>query len=366
MILLNDFKAEPRELRDAQLQVVQRVLESGWYVLGPEVAAFEQSWALVCGVPHAVGVGNGMDAIEIGLRALGLGPGDEVIATSMTAFATVLAILRSGATPVLADIDPGTALLNIDSVQRCLTPRTKAVLLVHRHGQVGDMDRRQQWARAKGVHLLEDCAQAHLASWQNRVAGSFGAFGAYSFYPTKNLGAIGDAGTLVTSDVHLAERARRLRSYGQSTRYLHPEIGMNSRLDEIQAALLGVRLRWLDAFTSRRRAIAARYLESISNPQMRLLDAPGNPDNHVYHLFVVATDRRDSLLGHLAQRKIQPLIHYPVPVHMQSSCLDIKGDPRGLPATEHHAATCVSIPCHPQMADGDVDSVIDALNSYGR
>jgi dTDP-4-amino-4,6-dideoxygalactose transaminase len=365
LILLNNFKAEPRDLRDEELRAVQRVLESGWYVLGPEVAAFEQAWASTCHVPHAIGVGNGMDAIEIGLRALGIGPGDEVITTSMTAFASVLAILRAGAVPVLADIEPGTALLNLESVQRCVTARTKAVLLVHLYGQVRELDRWADWCRTNGVLLIEDCAQAHLAAWQGQIAGCFGSFGAYSFYPTKNLGAIGDAGAIVTRDETIAERARKLRNYGQSTRYHHPEIGMNSRLDEIQAALLGVRLRWLEEFTSRRREIATRYHDSISNPHVQLLAPPVHPDNHVHHLFVVTTLNRDRLLAHLTHRQVQALIHYPVPVHMQTSCEGVRIDPAGLPVTERHAQCCLSVPCHPQMTDADADAVIDALNSYG-
>ncbi|MES2937389.1 MAG: DegT/DnrJ/EryC1/StrS family aminotransferase [Pseudomonadota bacterium] len=365
MIALNDFKAEPAALRDAELQAVERVLRSGWYVLGPEVAAFEAGWAAACGTAHAVGVANGMDAIEIGLRALGIGAGDEVITTGMTAVATVLAIRRAGATPVLADIDPATALLDRASVQRCLGPRTKALLLVHLYGQVRDLDGWDAWARDAGVLLLEDCAQAHLAAWNGRPAGSVGRFGACSFYPTKNLGAIGDAGAIVTGDADLAERARVLRNYGQSTRYVHTVEGLNSRLDEIQAALLQVRQRWLAEFTLRRQAIAARYRAGIRNPRVGLLAAPAQPGSHVHHLFVVTTPGREALMAHLQAHGVQSLIHYPVPVHQQVPYASLARDPQGLSATERHAATCLSIPCHPQMADADADRVIDALNRYG-
>lgn len=200
MILMNDFKAEPQALRNAMLEAVDRVLESGWYVLGNEVRDFEASWSQVCGVSHALGVGNGMDAIEIALRALDIGPGDEVITTPMTAFATVLAILRAGATPVLADIEPDTALLSIASVERCLTAKTKAVVLVHLYGQLRNMSAWQEFCESQGIHLVEDCVQSHLASLRGKVAGSFGVAGAYSFYPTKNLGATGDAGVMFTDD----------------------------------------------------------------------------------------------------------------------------------------------------------------------
>ena len=364
MILMNDFKAEPPELRDAMLAAAKRVIDSGWYVLGNEVMAFEKQWAAACGVGHGVGVGNGIDAIEIALRALDIGPGDEVITSPMTAFATVLAILRAGATPVLADIDPTTALLSMASVERCFTAKTCAVLLVHLYGQVRDMTDWQVLCNVQGIHLVEDCAQAHLAMWQGKVAGSFGVAGAYSFYPTKNLGAPGDAGMLVSNNQALAERAGRLRNYGQSVRYQHPELGMNSRLDEIHAAMLAERIKWLEEFTERRRQIASAYRAGINNPQVPLLAPPQEEDAHVYHLFVVTCAQRDALQSHLQQHQIQALIHYPIPVHEQEPCQHIKRDPQGLSESEVHAAHCLSLPCHPQMSDADVAHVIDAVNGF--
>ena len=364
MILMNDFKAEPPEIREAMLGAARRVLESGWYVLGNEVVAFEKQWAATCGVTNAVGVGNGMDAIEIALRALDIGPGDEVITTPMTAFATVLAILRAGATPVLADIDPQTALLSIESAERCVTPRTKALLLVHLYGQVRAMDAWSAFCSRHGITLVEDCAQAHLATWQGKVAGSFGAAGAYSFYPTKNLGAAGDAGMLVTDDQRLAQRAGRLRNYGQSVRYHHPELGMNSRLDEIHAAMLSERLKWLPEFTARRRQIAMAYINGIDTSLVRKPALPEESSAHVYHLFVVACDRRDALQAHLQECGIQSLIHYPVPVHKQVPCRGLACDPQGLRNSENHSATCLSLPCHPQMSDDDINAVIAAANSF--
>ena len=364
MILMNDFKAEPPELREAMLGAARRVLESGWYVLGNEVVAFEKQWAAACGVPHAVGVGNGMDAIEIALRALDVGPGDEVITTPMTAFATVLAILRAGATPVLADINPETALLSIDSAARCVSPKTKALLLVHLYGQVRNMKAWSDFCAKHGIKLVEDCAQAHLAAWQGKVAGSFGAAGAYSFYPTKNLGAAGDAGMLVTKDELLAQRAGRLRNYGQSVRYHHPELGMNSRLDEIHAAMLSERMKWLLEFTERRRQIAKAYQAGIKNPKVHLLASPEESLAHVFHLYVVTCEQRDELQVHLQQNQVQSHIHYPIPIHHQEPCLDMARDPRGLGNTERHAATCLSLPCHPQMTDIDIAAVIAAVNSF--
>lgn len=364
MILMNDFKSETTEMKQAMLDAVRRVIDSGWYILGPEVEAFEKKFAAFSGIPHVVSVGNGMDAIEIALRALGIGPGDEVVTTPMTAFATVLAVLRAGATPVLADIDPATGLLSPASVKRCLTSRTRALLLVHLYGQVRDMDQWQALCTDARIQLVEDCAQSHGARWDGRTAGSFGVAGAYSFYPTKNLGALGDGGALVTGDEELASRAACLRNYGQSERYIHPEIGLNSRLDEMQAAILAVRLDSLDACTEIRRSIARRYRDGIMQSRVQLLATPQQATSHVYHLFVLLSPQRDALQAHLMARGVQALLHYPVPVHHQSSCVEIRRDPTGLPNSESHAKHCLSLPCHPQMSDADVQHVIDAVNSF--
>ena len=364
MILMNDFPAESPEIRNAMLEAAGRVISSGWYVLGGEVESFEKKWAITCGTKFAVGVGNGMDAIEIAIRALNIGVGDEVITTPMTAFATVLAILRAGATPVLADIDPNTALLSMKSVERCLTSKTKAVLLVHLYGQVRQMDAWMAFCSEHNVALIEDCAQAHLAKWGGKVAGSFGEAGAYSFYPTKNLGAPGDAGMLVTGDASIFLRAGRLRNYGQSERYHHPELGMNSRLDEMQAAILSERLKWLSEFTLRRRLIANAYRDGIKNKVIKLLDLPEGEEAHSYHLFVVNCEKREALQNFLQDSGIQSLIHYPICIHEQQPCLSIARDPNGLHASELHAATCISLPCHPQMSDKDVAQVIKAINTF--
>lgn len=364
MILMNDFRTEPEELLQQQLTAVERVLHSGWYVLGKEVKNFERTWAERCGVSYAVGVGNGMDAIEIGLRTLNIGAGDEVIATPMTAFATVLAVIRAGATPVLADIEPRTGLLEPASVERCLSPRTKAVLLVHLYGQVRQMDKWVKLCERYNISLLEDCAQSHLATCNGKAAGSFGVWGAYSFYPTKNLGAMGDGGALVTNSEAIATQAMMLRNYGQTQRYHHPELGLNSRLDELQAALLLVRLNWLEAFTARRRAIAKAYFAGISNPEIKLLDEPLASENHVYHLFVVLCEQRDKLSYFLQEHEINSLIHYPIPIHRQIPCQSIKHDAQGLANAEFYAKHCLSIPCHPQMSDHDINKVIEVLNAY--
>ncbi|MBF0428359.1 MAG: DegT/DnrJ/EryC1/StrS family aminotransferase [Magnetococcales bacterium] len=363
MIFMNHFKAD-KDLREKMLSAVARVIDSEWYVLGQEVEAFERNWASICGVRFGIGVGNGLHAIEIALRSMDIGPGDEVITTPMTAFATVLAIYRVGAQPVLADIEPDRALLSIESVQRCLSSRTKAILLVHIYGQIADMHSWVDLCKCYKIALVEDCAQAHLASWQGRTAGSFGEVGAYSFYPTKNLGAIGDAGMVVTDNEWFAKKALCLRNYGQSVRGYHSDLGMNSRLDEIQAAILQVRLQWLVEFTNNRRTIAKAYREAICHPLVKILLPPEEQESHVYHLFVITCEAREALQAHLQHHGIQTLIHYPVPVHHQKPCSNIMRDPNGLINSEFHANTCLSLPCHPQMSKDQVEIVIEAINTF--
>lgn len=364
MILMNDFKADPPELKASMLAAVARVIDSGWYILGEEVKSFEKLWAAACGTGHGVGTGNGMDAIEIGLRAMGIGSGDEIITTPMTAFATVLAILRAGATPVLADINHETGLLDVESASRCISEKTKAIVLVHLYGQIDDMAPWLALCELHGIQLIEDCAQAHLAEWNGRTAGSIGTFGAYSFYPTKNLGALGDGGIIVTSDSDLADKCSRIRNYGQSIRYHHPDIGLNSRLDEVQAAILSERLPWLAQFTRRRQSIAHSYHQGINTPHVRPLPPATDPSAHVYHLFVVHCSRRDALQRHLSNYGVQSLIHYPIPIHQQPPCVDLQRDPLGLSSSEYHANNALSLPCHPYMSDTDVQTVIDVVNAF--
>jgi dTDP-4-amino-4,6-dideoxygalactose transaminase len=361
---MNDFQAEPEELVQAQLAACERVIRSGWWILGSEVAAFEKEWAEWLGVSHAIGCGNGLDAIELGLRALQIGAGDEVITTPMTAFASVLAILRAGATPVLADIDPDTAMLDAESVRRCVSTRTKALLVVHLYGQAGPLDQWATIAREHQLHLIEDCAQAHGAEWGGRPAGSIGTFAAWSFYPTKNLGALGDGGALTTKDAALAEKVRSLRNYGQTVRYQHPLLGMNSRLDEMQAAILRERMKYLEVWIARRRVVARRYASNIVNPKVRMLPTPADPNRHSYHLFVVTTDGRDQLQAHLKTRGVDTLIHYPIPIHEQPPCTELRRDPRGLRQAERHAASCLSLPCHPGLSDESIDRVVAAINEF--
>lgn len=343
---------------------VRRVLASGHIVLGEEVRGFETAWAKRCGLHFAVGVGNGLDAIEIGLRSLGVGPGDEVITTPMTAVATVLGIVRAGATPVLADIEPSTALLSLPSVARCVTPRTRAVLLVHLYGQMRDLSEWRAFCDDHGLLLIEDCAQSHDALDDGKVAGAWGVFGAYSFYPTKNLGAVGDGGALVTNEFAIDEAARSLRNYGQQTRYVHDRVGLNSRLDEVQAAILSTRLEKLTNWTHRRRQIAASYRAGIRSDHVELMASPTSPENHVHHLFVVRSAHRAQLQRHLIDAGVETLIHYPIPVHRQTIFQALAMDPVGLRNSEEHADSCLSLPCRPNLSDSQVNRVIEAINSF--
>jgi dTDP-4-amino-4,6-dideoxygalactose transaminase len=364
MIPFNDFTPELASIRDELRSAFVRVVDSGRWILSQEVEQFEKAWAEACKTQHAIGVGNGFDALVIGLRAAGIGSSDEIITTPMTALATVLAISQVGATPVLADIEPATALLDPESIRRCITPRTRALLPVHLYGNASNAPVWADLAHEHGLALIEDCAQSHLATVRGRPAGSFGLFGAFSFYPTKNLGAIGDAGALVTDDADLASSARIIRNYGQSDRYHHDVEGVNSRLDELQAALLSVRLRNLQAQTDRRRDIARRLHDGIVNPRVQPLDEPADPLAHVHHLFVVSCAQRDELQDHLASRGVSHLIHYPVPAHRQAPYTGLTRDPAGLAVSERHAATCLSLPAGPHLTDSQIEQVIEAANSF--
>ena len=361
-IVANDFRREPEELVLAQLAAVDRVLHSGWWILGVEVESFEKDWARRCAAPHAVGVANGLDAIEIGLRALGIGPGDEVITTPVTAYATTLAIQRCGAVPVFADIDPTTACLSADSVATCISPSTRAILPVHLYGRAADLDGLAALCDAHGLVLIEDCAQAHGALHRGRPVGSVGICGAWSFYPTKNLGAIGDAGALTTADADLARKARCLRNYGQSDRYHHESPGLNSRLDELQAAILRERLPWLNAWTSRRRQIAALYRSRITHPLLEPLAEETDPNAHVHHLYVLLTPDRDRVRSWLSSHGVATLIHYPLPCTQQAALGAHRVAPAGIPHSLRHCSTCFSLPIHPYLSDAEVERVIEACN----
>ena len=361
----------PGEDAAAVRAAIERVIERGWFVLGPEVEAFEREFADASGAAHAVGVGNGTDAIALILRALGIGPGDEVVTTPLSAAYSALAILMTGARPVFADIDPLTATLDPGRIAERVSPRTRAILPVHLYGQPADMTGIARVAARHNLAIVEDCCQAHLATSEGRPVGTIGAAGAFSFYPTKNLGALGDGGAVVTNDAGLSATLRRLRNGGQTDRYHHQEPGVNSRLDEMQAAILRERLARLGAWTARRRALAARDRGRLRG---RSVDpVPEIDPGHVYHLFVVRVRRDDearqpgdaarrALQAHLASRSIETLIHYPLPVPEQPAFA--AGQPAGCPVVTRVCHEILSLPLHPAMHDDDVDTIADAVNAF--
>ena len=341
-------------------RAIERVVASGWFVLGPEVAAFEREFAAASGATRAVGVGNGTDAIALILRALGIGAGDEVITSPLSAAYSALAIIMAGARPVFADVDPLTATLDPERIAERVGPRTRAILPVHLYGQPADMTGIARVAARHDLAIVEDCCQAHLATSEGRPVGTIGAAGAFSFYPTKNLGALGDGGAVVTNDGALADRVARLRSGGQTDRYHHQEPGINSRLDEIQAAILRARLPHLPEWTARRRALAARYRTGLADSP---IDVPPELDaGHVYHLFVVRTAARRELQAHLAERGIETLIHYPVSLPRQPAMAS--ADPADCPVAVRACDEILSLPLHPAMHDDSVDEVAAAVHAF--
>lgn len=364
MIKMNDFTAISAEMQSRLQEKFSDVLSSGWHILGPHVREFEAYWAAANQASHAVGCGNGLDGLEIVMRSLSIGEGDEVITTSMTAFATVLGISRASATPVIADIEVGSGLLSIDSVRAAITPKTKAIILVHLFGQIKDMEAWQNLAREHNLYLIEDCAQSHLSQWNGKTAGSWGKAGVFSFYPTKNLGAIGDAGCIITQDKALAEKSAMLRNYGQVDRYNHAAYGLNSRLDELQAAILLEKGKSLISDTQRRQDIAARYHDEIKNDAITLLDKPSQTSAHVYHLYVVLCENRDKLAKHLEAHNIQSLIHYPIVSQDQPCGIHYIVDKENTPNARFFAKRCLSLPCHPHLSDEEVSTVISVVNSF--
>jgi dTDP-3-amino-3,4,6-trideoxy-alpha-D-glucose transaminase len=349
----------PGEDAAAIRAAIDRVITGGWFVLGPEVEVFESEFAAASRVPHAVGVANGTDAIALILRALDIGPGDEVITPPLSAAFSALAVMMAGARPVFTDIDPERLTLDPRHVEAAITPRTRALLPVHLYGQAADMEALEAIASTHHLALVEDAAQAHLGTASGRPIGTIGVAAATSFYPTKNLGALGDGGAVLTRDTRLAERIKRLRNGGQASRYHHDEAGVNSRLDELQAAILRARLPYLRNWTERRRTIAARYRSELG-PGVRV---PRECDSgHVYHLFPVLTDARDAFQEHLRDRGIDTLIHYPVPIPRQPAMAS--ASPAMCPVADQVCSQVVSLPMYPALNDDAVSAVIEAVRTF--
>ena len=363
MVPFLDLGAATAEIRFELDEAIGRVLASGRYVLGPEVEAFEREFSTFVGTDHCVGVGNGLDAIELALRALGVGTGDEVIVPSNTYVATWLAVTRLGARAVPVEPNLETYNLDPDRIADAITPRTRAIVAVHLYGQPADMDSLRIVASKRGLWLVEDAAQAHGAAYKGRQVGGLGDAAAWSFYPTKNLGALGDGGAVTTNDPSVADRVRILRNYGSRTKYVNEIRGVNSRLDELQAAVLRVKLPLLHEWNQRRRRIAARYLDGLRGAALGLPStAPGV--DPVWHLFVVRSNARDRLQEHLAKNDVQTLIHYPIPPHQQAAYADLGYPVGAFPIAERIHRECLSLPIGPHLTDDQVGAVINAVRSF--
>jgi dTDP-4-amino-4,6-dideoxygalactose transaminase len=361
--------------RDEIDAAIGDVLMAGRYILGAQVAAFEAEFAAYLGAGHAVGVGSGTDALHLALRACGIGPGDRVFTVSHTAVATVAAVELAGAQPVLVDIDPASFTMDPNRLEDAVIKLATgagapvanfrgAIIPVHLYGHPADMAAILEIARRHDLAVIEDCAQAHGAAIGGRKTGTFGDIAAFSFYPTKNLAALGDGGAVATDDARLAERVRLLREYGWRDRYVSAIPGLNSRLDALQAAILRVKLRYLDAENARRRALAQRYTELLAGPDVRPPTA--RPDvTHVYHQYVIRAARRDALQAHLRQQGIGTLIHYPVPVHMQPAYAGRLTIRAGLPETEAAVQEILSLPIFPELDEAEVGQIAEAIAGFG-
>ena len=360
VIPLVDLKAQYRSIKGEVDAAVAAVLEGGHFILGPEVEAFEREFSAYCGTAHTVGVNSGTSALHLALLAAGVGAGDEVITTAFTFVATVAGIEYTGARAVLVDVDPSTLTIDPERLESAITPRTKAIIPVHLYGQPADMDPILSIARAHGLVVIEDAAQAHGAEYKHRRAGSIGDLGCFSFYPGKNLGAAGDGGAVTTANEDYARTVRMLRDWGAEQKYLHVVKGFNFRLDEIQAAILRVKLRRLEAWTELRRHLARAYTTLLAESGVSLpVEAPDV--RHVYHLFAVRSKARDRVRSELHAAGIQAGIHYPIPVHLQPAYANL-GYRRGdFPVAERAADEVLSLPLYPELSSGAVERVARAV-----
>ena len=343
-------------------EAVQRVLASGYYILGPELDKFEAEFAQFVGCKYAVGCASGTEAIYLALAAAGVTTGDEVLVVAHTAVPTISAISMTGATPVFVDIKASTYVMRETELEAKVTPKTKVIVPVHLYGHMADMEAVMKVAARHNLKVLEDVAQATGATYRGAVAGSIGDWGAFSFYPSKNLGAFGDGGAVTTNGEAEYKKLIMLRNYGQSKRYYHDRIGINSRLDEIQCAILSVQLPFVNQWNERRREIAARYTAALKDLVVTPVEQPGY--KHVYHLYVIQTPYRDEMQQYLLERGVQCLIHYPIPAHLQSAYAHLGYKPGSLPTTEHIVKRILSLPMFPEMTDEQVDQVIDGIAEF--
>lgn len=358
-----DLNKQYESIRLELDQVLSRLFTRGNFILGEEVSAFEREFADYCKISHSIGVASGTEALQLALLACDIGRGDDIIVPAHTAVATIAAIHAAGANPLLVDVDPNRYTLDPALLARACTPRTRAIIPVHLYGCPADLLPILQFARKQDILVVEDCAQAHGAVYQGRKVGSWGDLAAFSFYPTKNLGGFGDGGAVLTGDPARAEKVRLLRQYGWAEHYISSVRGINSRLDELQAAILRVKLKYLDEWNATRGKLAGLYYELLSGTELTLPAQPGD-SSHVFHQFVVRHPRRDALREHLKDLGIQTLVHYPVPIHLQPAYADL-GRPAGsLPVAERISREVLSLPLYPELTEGNVVRISRAITDF--
>jgi UDP-2-acetamido-2-deoxy-ribo-hexuluronate aminotransferase len=362
MIPLVDLKTEYEVLKDEMIQAIGEVLESGNFILGTKGKNLEREISKYIGVSHGLGVANGTDALLLSLEALKIGPGDEVITTPFTFFATAEVIARVGATPVFVDIDPLSFNISPDLIEPAITEKTKAIIVVHLFGQPADMDAIMEISRQYNLRVIEDACQSIGAAFQGKKVGSFGDLGCFSFYPSKNLGAYGDAGMIVTNDDELYRKIESLRNHGSCERYVHTHIGLNSRLDEIQAAILGIKFKRLNEWNRRRKELAAEYTAKLAG----IVDVPivGEDREHVFHQYCIKTNKRKELSQFLQQKQISSGIYYPIPLHLQPAFYQLGYKSGDFPVSESTAESILALPINPMMTEEQQDKIISAIKEF--
>lgn len=361
MISFVDLKREFAQIESEINQTINSVLRNSWFILGQESEKFEAEFSNYIGAKYGIGVNSGSDALYLAVKALGISKGDEVITVSHTFVSTVDAIVRNGAKAVFVEIEPNTYCMDVRQIEKKITAKTKAILPVHLYGHPVDMDPLMEIAKKNNLPVIEDACQAHGAEYKGKKVGSIGKIGCFSFYPSKNLGAYGDAGLLVTNDEKLANQLKMSRNYGQPAKYYHDFVGINSRLDELQAAILRIKLKYLDEWNEKRRKIAALYNELLSDANV-ITPVEREYAKHVYHLFVIRCKNRDKLKAHLEKKAIQTLIHYPIPVHKQSAYLNL-GYKAKLPVTEKLCSDFLSLPIYPWLSRDEVHKVCESIKT---
>ncbi len=365
MIPFMDLKRQADRLTAEILPRITEVISKTAFSGGPFVEAFEKEFATYLGVPYVAGVSNGTDALHLAFRALDIGPGDEVLVPTNSFIASAWGPSHAGATPVFVDCDPLTWNISLDDAERRLSPRTRAILPVHLYGSPCNMDAVLAFAARHKLRVVEDCAQAHGATWKGKTVGSFGDLSCFSFYPGKNLGAFGEAGAVATRDPDLLKRVYALRNHGGLNKYEHDELGFNFRMDGIQGAVLSAKLKHLPQWTARRRQIAERYTDGFKSSAVQIQVLPQGAQS-VFHLFVILADNRERFQNHMSERGVQTGIHYPTPIHRQKAYLKSGTSTKSLPHAEDQCARCISLPMFPELTDSEIDQVIDAVRSYGK